>query len=69
MEQKRLDGAEQAVLHAVRRDSAVFDKRVLRSTTGEVIFKEGQLIQVYDATQEMSFTTTRKLLLGWSAPR
>lgn len=62
MEQKGLGGAAQAVLHVVRRNSAVFDKRVLRSITGEVTFKEGRLVQVYDATQEMTFTTTRKMV-------
>ncbi|KAG2051926.1 hypothetical protein BDR06DRAFT_833696, partial [Suillus hirtellus] len=46
VDQQRLDSANHATAHATKRKS-VFDKKVLQSRAGEVIFKPGQLVQVY----------------------
>ena len=45
MAQQHLDGYEATVKHAITHKWA-FDKRVLKSS-GEVIFKNGSLVQVY----------------------
>lgn len=66
--QQHLDGYAAAVLHAIRRKST-FDKRVLAERTGEVIFKIGQLVQVYRNDLDYTFKTERKLLPKWSIPR
>jgi hypothetical protein len=66
--QQRLDGYAAAVKHAVNR-KAVFDKRVLARKPGEVVFRPGQLVQVYRNDLDMTFKTERKLLPKWSVPR
>jgi hypothetical protein len=43
--QQRLDGYEATIKHAITQ-KRVFNKQVLRGS-GEVIFKKGQLVQVY----------------------
>ncbi|KIJ57710.1 hypothetical protein HYDPIDRAFT_75462, partial [Hydnomerulius pinastri MD-312] len=53
--------------HTVKRKTA-FDRKVLRSKAGEVIFTVGELVQVYDNAQDTTLATTRKLLPRWSAP-
>ncbi|KAI5990903.1 hypothetical protein EDD15DRAFT_2121162, partial [Pisolithus albus] len=60
MEQQCLDGTEQAVLHEVRR-KAMCDKWVLCSATGEMIFKEGQLVQVHDMALNPMLSSSKKL--------
>ncbi|KIJ11411.1 hypothetical protein PAXINDRAFT_157324 [Paxillus involutus ATCC 200175] len=66
--QQRLDATDQAVLHATK-CKATFNHKVLRSSAGEVIFEEGELVQVYNNTLDMMLTNTHKLLPRWSAPR
>jgi hypothetical protein len=66
--QQRLDGYAAVVKHAVKR-KAVFDKRVLARKPGEVVFRPGQLVQVYRNDLDMTFKTERKLLPKWSEPR
>jgi len=66
--QQRLDGYASAVRHALKRKAA-FDKRVLAESGGEVIFKPGQLVQVYRSDLDYTFKTERKLLPKWSHPR
>jgi transposase InsO family protein len=68
VDQQRLDGADQAVAHGNRRKRA-FDRRVLKSTAGEVVFAPGQLVQVYANALEMTLASSRKLQPRWSAPR
>jgi hypothetical protein len=66
--QQRLDGYAAAVRHALKRKAA-FDKRVLAERGGEVIFKPGQLVQVYRSDLDYTFKMDRKLLPKWSHPR
>jgi hypothetical protein len=66
--QQRLDGYAAAVRHALKRKTA-FDKRVLAERAGEVVFKTGQLVQVYRSDLDYTFKTERKLLPKWSPPR
>ncbi|KAG2050047.1 hypothetical protein BDR06DRAFT_842487, partial [Suillus hirtellus] len=68
VEQQRIDGYEEAVKHAVKRKTA-FDKRVLQKAPREVIFKPGQLVQVYRNDLDYTFKAERKLLPKWSVPR
>ena len=66
--QQRLDGYAAAIHHALKRKAA-FDRRVLAEKGGEVIFKPGQLVQVYRSDLDYTFKTERKLLPKWSHPR
>jgi hypothetical protein len=68
VEQQQLDDANQATAHTTRW-KAVFDKRVVQSHAGEVMFEPGQLVQVYANTLDMTVSNTRKLTLKWLAPR
>ncbi|OJT13171.1 Pro-Pol polyprotein [Trametes pubescens] len=65
--QQHLDGYDEAVRHALKRKK-VFDKRVLASRAGEVIFEDGGLVQVYRSDLDYTFKTERKLLPKWSTP-
>ncbi|KAI0324253.1 hypothetical protein GY45DRAFT_1207875, partial [Cubamyces sp. BRFM 1775] len=65
--QQQLDGYEEAVRHAIRR-KRTFDKKVMKSRAGEVLFSEGDLVQVYRSDLDYTFKTERKLLPKWSAP-
>lgn len=66
--QQNLDGYAAAVAHALRHKH-VFDRRVLASHPGEVIFKPGSLVQVRNSALELTLKTSRKMLPQWSAPR
>ncbi|THV01570.1 hypothetical protein K435DRAFT_608345, partial [Dendrothele bispora CBS 962.96] len=68
VEQQRLDGYDAMVRHALRRKE-VFDKRVLAKHPKEVIFEEGQLVQIYRNDLNYTFKTERKLLPKWSEPK
>ncbi|KAG2743092.1 hypothetical protein P692DRAFT_201676636, partial [Suillus brevipes Sb2] len=68
VEQQRLDCYEETVRHAIKRKAA-FDKRILQRAPGEVLFKPGQLVQVYRSDLDYTFKTERKLLPKWSVPR
>ncbi|KAG6838068.1 hypothetical protein C0991_002139 [Blastosporella zonata] len=67
VEQQRLDGYSEAVAHAFKRKAA-FDRRVLDKGPGEVIFIEGDLVQVYRSDLDYTFKMERKLLPKWSKP-
>jgi len=67
-QQQRLDGYAHTIEHAARRKGA-FDKRLLAKFPREVIFKTGQLVQVYRNDLTYTFKTERKLLPRWSPPR
>jgi hypothetical protein len=68
VEQQRLDGYEEIVRHAVKRKAA-FDKKLLQRAPREVIFKTGQLVQVYRNDLDYTFKAERKLIPKWSIPR
>jgi hypothetical protein len=56
------------VRHAIRRKAA-FDKKVLQRAPGEVIFRPGQLVQVYRNDLDYMFKVERKFIPKWSIPR
>ncbi|KAJ7233816.1 hypothetical protein C8J57DRAFT_1249710 [Mycena rebaudengoi] len=53
------------VAHGVAQ-KAVFDCRVLESSTGEVVYKPGDLVQVLDPQFKKTFLLTKKFLPTWS---
>ena len=68
VDQQRFDGYAQTVDHTQRRKAA-FDKQVLSHPPREVIFKAGDLVQVYRSDLDYTFKTERKILPKFSAPR
>ena len=66
--QQRLDRYEAIVHHAVSRKGA-FDQRMLAKKPGELIFKRGQLVQIYRSDLDYTFKMEHKLLPKWSQPR
>jgi hypothetical protein len=66
--QQRLDGYAEAVKHAMDRKTR-FDRRVMNSREGEVIFEKGHLVQVHRSDLAKSIGTERKLMPMWSEPR
>lgn len=65
--QQRLDGYDEAVRHAIKRKTT-FDRRVLKRHHAEVMFMQGQLVQIYRSDLDYTFKTERKLLPKWSRP-
>ena len=65
--QQRLDGYSEAIRHAMDR-KARFDRRVLDSKEGEVVFEKGQLVQIYRNDLAKSISSERKLMPMWSEP-
>ena len=66
--QQRFDGYAHTVDHALRR-KATFDKQVLGRSPREVVFKAGDLVQVYRSDLDYTFKSDRKILPKFSAPR
>jgi len=66
--QQQLDGYSQIVENAHRQKEA-FDKKVVARAPREVIFRAGQLVQVYRSDLDYTFLAIRKLEPKWSAPR
>ncbi|KAE9401300.1 hypothetical protein BT96DRAFT_754128, partial [Gymnopus androsaceus JB14] len=66
--QQQLDGYSAAVEHAVRR-KGVFDKRLLKKEHREVVFRKGDLVQVYRSDLDHTFKTEKKILPKWSTPK
>ena len=66
--QQNLDGYSEAVRHAMDRKTR-FDRRMLASTEGEVVFEKGDLVQVYRNNLAKLIGTKRKLTPMWSEPR
>jgi transposase InsO family protein len=64
--QQRIDGYEAIVKHAISWKNT-FDRRV-RKSSGEVVFRIGQLVQVYRSDLDYTFKTERKLVPKWSQP-
>ncbi|KAL1657797.1 hypothetical protein GGF50DRAFT_18412, partial [Schizophyllum commune] len=67
-DQQRLDGQAAAAAHADSR-KAIFDRRVLKTKPGEVIFEVGELVQVFDTRLDETLRTERKVLPQWSGAR
>ena len=68
IDHQRFDGYSQIVDHALRRKEA-FDKQVLSRSPREVIFRAGDLVQVYRSDLDFTFISERKILPKFSAPR
>ena len=67
VEQQNLDSQAQTVLHANNR-KAVFDRNVVKKHPKEIIFKRGELVQVYRSELTFTHSTTWKLTPQWSPP-
>ncbi|KAG2746918.1 hypothetical protein P692DRAFT_201653860, partial [Suillus brevipes Sb2] len=67
VEQQRMDGYDEIVHHAIKR-KAKFDKKLLQRAPGEVIFKPGQLVQIYRSDLDYTFKNERKFIPKWSIP-
>jgi hypothetical protein len=67
VEQQRLDEYEEIVRHAIKR-KATFDKKLLQRAPREVIFRTGQLVQIYRNDLDYTFKAERKLVPKWSIP-
>ena len=68
IEQQRTDGYDHILSHAHKRKLA-FDRKLLSRAPKEVIFKAGQLVQVYRSDLDFTFKAKRKMEPKWSAPR
>ena len=68
VDNQRFDGYAQIVDHAYSRKTA-FDKHILERHPREVVFRAGDLVQVYRSDLDYTFKTERKLLPKFSAPR
>jgi hypothetical protein len=67
VEQQRLDAHDGRVAYAAAR-KAVFDRKVLGSKAGEVVFKPGELVQVFRSDLVKTVSNDRKLTCRWSEP-
>ena len=47
----------------------MFNRKVLQTNAGEVVFETDQLVQVYDNSLDITLSTTCKFLPRWSAPQ
>jgi hypothetical protein len=63
--QQRFDGYARAVKHGTSWKAA-FDRHVLDSKAGEVVFAPGDLVQVLDPKFKKTFLTSKKILPEWS---
>jgi hypothetical protein len=68
VEQQRLDGFSATVDHAAKQKKA-FDRKVLKRAPKEVIFKKGDLVQVFRSDLVHTMSTMKKLAPMWSIPR
>ena len=67
IEQQRLDGYDNTVCHAIQR-KVRFDRRVHAKKPGEMVFRPGQLVQVYRSDLKYTFKAERKMVSEWSQP-
>jgi hypothetical protein len=67
MDQQRLDAFDRRIAYATA-CKAAFDRKVLGSTEGEVIFKPGELVQVFRSDLMRTVSNERKLTCRWSEP-
>jgi len=68
VDQHRFDGYAEITDHASRRKAA-FDKKVLSTAPREVIFRAGDLVQVYCSDLDYTFKSERKMEPKFLAPR
>ena len=68
IDHQQFDRYAQIIDHA-HRQKAAFDKQVLERLPREVIFRAGDLVQVYRSDLNYMFKTDRKLLPKFSVPR
>ncbi|KAJ3897513.1 hypothetical protein F5879DRAFT_784266, partial [Lentinula edodes] len=47
---------------------AVFDRRVLKKEGKEVVYRKGDLVQVYWSDLDYTFKTIKKIIPKWSHP-
>jgi transposase InsO family protein len=66
-EQHWLDGYHHTLEHAVKQKSA-FDRRVTRAG-GEITFRKGQLVQIFQSDLKFTLKAEKKLTLMWSEPK
>ena len=70
VDHQRFDGyAHWQIVDHAQRWKAAFDKHVLSRSPREVVFRAGDLVQVYCSDLDYTFKTDRKLLPKFSAPR
>jgi hypothetical protein len=67
VDQQRLDGYAGRVAYALGRKAA-FDRKILGSRAGEVIFKPGELVQVFRSDLAKTVSNDRKLTCQWPEP-
>jgi hypothetical protein len=66
VEQQQLDGYAHILTHTHKWKLA-FDRKLLAQALREVIFKAGQLVQVYRSDLDFTFKAERKMEPKWSA--
>jgi hypothetical protein len=66
VEQQQLDGYAGHVEYML--GHKVFDRKVLASQAGEVVFKAGQLVQVFHSDLTHTMSNKHKLTVKWSEP-
>ncbi|PBK58555.1 hypothetical protein ARMSODRAFT_845021, partial [Armillaria solidipes] len=59
------DGYARAVDRGEKRKDT-FDKKVVGSKPGNVVFEEGELVQVFNTRLDKTMQTKKKLLPRWS---
>ncbi|KAF8233123.1 hypothetical protein L208DRAFT_1186564, partial [Tricholoma matsutake] len=57
----------EAVHHAIH-CKAQFNRKILKSKAGEVVFHHRQLVQAYRSNLEDTLSTDKKLAIRWSHP-
>jgi hypothetical protein len=67
VEQQHLDGYAATIDHAARR-KAIFDSNLRQRAPRNVIFQEGDLVQVHATEWVRTFTSIKKLIPMWSIP-
>ncbi|KAG2343787.1 hypothetical protein BDR05DRAFT_883501 [Suillus weaverae] len=65
--EQRLDALANCNMNSLKQKAA-FDKQVLTSPTGHVVFQPGQLVQVYASEVDGNYKLSRKIIPCWSAP-
>ncbi|TFY74308.1 hypothetical protein EWM64_g9704 [Hericium alpestre] len=65
--QQHLDGYEAIIKHVLHHKSA-FDRQLLQRHSGEVLFYNGQLVQIYQNQLEFTVSSNSKLQAKWTPP-
>jgi len=67
VEQQRLDGYTATVDHAIKRKN-VFDTKLRQRAPRNVVFQQGDLVQVHATEWIRTFASIKKLIPMWSVP-